>query len=129
MRKANVDKLKMKLIAEDDLEAIFEAFFDEFGEESDPVDNGPKLPDNNNPVSDLVANIGAIMLATDSIQVNPKSRGRLTPYHLRDQHFYHGAMMLDGHMVMYFYFDDLDVGLVNAYGKLARITMKEPLPN
>lgn len=128
----NLDKLvslKMKLVAENDFSVIWEYFMDNFAENEEFLDCGHPMQDDDSPIPKAVATAAATALASAGIRAKAAVVGNLIPIHIPEQQFVHGAMIMQGHLVTFFYFEDLDVGLVYVHisgddSRMLRVTVR-----
>jgi hypothetical protein len=115
MEKPTLFDLKKKLIIEDDFGKMYEFFMDHFGENDAFLALGKRVQPADFPITNVaVAAALATIAATPSAQ-KAKSAARVQPIHLPEEHFLHGPIHLGNTFGVFFYFEDVDVGLVYVY--------------
>lgn len=125
--------LKMMLVRDDDFKTIMDYFFDHFAENAEFMARGKSEPNSGQPIVQRVAATAAIMLATSGIRLDDTVAGALRPIHLPEDKFFHGAVTIRGQFLLFFYFEDLDVGMIcvetpNGQTRLARLTTRPNKP-
>jgi len=105
--------LKMKVVVLNDLSPIWDYFMDEFSENDEFLKMGAPLAETDeiHPVVPLVARAAAAAIFASGEAPDEDKVGRFIPIHLPEYRFIHGATMVHGRMLMYFYFEDLEVGM------------------
>ncbi|MCI0399534.1 MAG: hypothetical protein L0332_24130 [Chloroflexi bacterium] len=96
--------LKKKLVAETDFYRVFNYFFDHFGENEAFLDLGG--PTRHPTLEKIIAQVGGGLLGTRVVLMN------LLLIRLPEQGFIHGGCVLNGHVVNFFYFEDIQVGMM-----------------
>jgi hypothetical protein len=115
--------LKMKMTTGTDFTAIFHFFFEHFGENPEFMKLGKKID------HPLLAQILAHVARSVFAKVSTPTRSEFV--HLPDQHLIHGFCMFDDVMASFFYFEDLDAGMVSlitprsARVQIVRFSMKQ----
>jgi hypothetical protein len=108
----NLDKLgtlKKRLIAEDDLKQIWDYFSKHFDNE-EFMKLGRDLAVEDNELHDLVEAVGAIALRGEGVVVDQPAVSRIVQ--IPEENLSHGVAMLQGNLMRFFYFEDLDVGML-----------------
>jgi hypothetical protein len=105
--------LKMKVVVLNDLAPIWDYFMDEFSENDEFLKMGATLAETEeiHPVVPLVAKAAALAVFSIGEVPNEDNVGHFIPIHLPEYQFIHGATMVHGRMLTYFYFEDLEVGM------------------
>lgn len=124
--------LKMKVVAANDLKIPWNYFMDEFSENDEFLDMGAPLEATNDdihPVVPLVARAAAAAIFASGEVPNEDAVGHFMPIYLPEYKFIHGSTMIHGRMMMYIYFEDLEVGMTafNVMGEqviMSRITRR-----
>lgn len=98
-------ELKVKLVTETDFAAIFNYFFDHFGENDDFM--GVGVPRHNDQLQQVLVSSAQPILQQSVISVS-----HMLMVYVAEQRFYHGAAFFNGTMANFFYFEDIDVGLL-----------------
>lgn len=104
-------ELKKLLIAQDDFDQIWEYFTKYFDEDAEFMAIVPKIVANHE-IADLVAAAGATVLRDEGEEVHLPLESQTAAVNFAEESFIHGVAVLQGHMIRFFYFDDLDVGMV-----------------
>lgn len=100
-----LSELKVKLVTTRDFHATFNYFFDHFGENHDFMGTG--TPKYNERLQQVLATCAQPILKQSVIKmVNIKM------IYVEEQKFYHGAAMINHMMANFFYFEDIDSGLI-----------------
>jgi len=125
----NLNALKLKLISEPDFMVTMEYFFDHFAENDEFMKLGGPLPDRNHRIFEVVPRTGAELLTTYGVKLGNIAIGGLRPIYVAEEQFIHGSLMLERYLIVFFYFEDLDVGLLCAdtadgMTRLARLTLR-----
>jgi hypothetical protein len=111
--KDKLGNLKMKVVVENDLSVIWDYFMDEFSTNDEFLAMGGPLAETGgiHPVVALVAKASAAAVMASGEMPDQDAVGRFMPIHIPEHQFIHGATMIHGRMMMYFYFEDLEVGM------------------
>jgi len=118
--------LKLKMATGTDFSAIYNFFFEHFGENVVFMKMGEQT---RHPLLEqTLAHIARSMFKAD---ISLPSQVRLI--HLPDQHFIHGTCLFPKLLATFFYFEDLDAGMAafasSAFSgetKIARFSVKQP---
>lgn len=130
MEKPTLFDLKKKLITEDKFSDMWEFFLDHFGENDEFLERGHKVPPADFPITNVaVAAALAAMGSAESLRNNTKRAADIQPIHIPEEQFLHGPIHLGNTFGVFFYFEDVDVGLVYVYAgedlsKFARISVR-----
>ena len=96
--------LKLKMATESDFSAIYNFFFEHFGENPEFLKFGDHIE---HPILEqTLTHIARAIFKTD---LPLTTHGRFI--HLPDQHFVHGSCLFTGIMAAFFYFEDIDAGM------------------
>ncbi len=98
-------ELKLKLTTGTDLSSIFEFFFDHFGESDDFI--AASKPRYNAVLREILGYTIGVMLQRSGAQ-----RAEVTMLTVPKQQFYHGTIKTSDYLAPFFYFQDIDMGLV-----------------
>ncbi|MGO8672088.1 MAG: hypothetical protein ACLQVD_12060 [Capsulimonadaceae bacterium] len=122
--------LKMKVIAENNFDPIWSYFMDEFAENDEFLKRGGPLRDANHPIHKLVASTAATVIELNGLKKRGKQvAGGVMPVYIPEDRFIHGGMLLHGYLVIFFYFEDIEVGMLmldsrDGYTRMARLTVR-----
>ncbi len=120
----NLPTLKMKLIAEDSLDRIWEYFSEHFDSNETFMTLGRTVPPRDTALPDLVEAIGVMALREEGEDAMGPALCRVLKV---SEDFSHGVSLLQGHLMRFFYFNDVEVGMVFVHltggeYRLARLT-------
>jgi hypothetical protein len=129
MEKPTLFDLKKKLIMEDDFGQMYEFFMDHFGENDEFLALGQRVRQADFPITNVAVAAALATLATTANIQNAKKAAQIQPIHLPEEHFLHGPIHLGNTFGLFFYFEDVDVGLVYVYAgndlsNFARISVR-----
>ena len=96
--------LKLKMVSESDLFAIYHYFFDHFGENDEFMQMGVQT---SSPMIEQVLTEIARSLFEENIRKPKQSRIIRIP----DRGFLHGSCIFRDRMASFFYFEDIDIGM------------------
>jgi hypothetical protein len=105
---ANLNKLaelKIKLVTATNFKTIFNFFFDHFGENEEFLKVGG--PKHNELLQQVLVTSAQSVLKKSAIIVN-----NLLMVYVEEKQFYHGCAMFNHMLVNFFYFEDIDAGLL-----------------
>lgn len=97
--------LKVKLVTAKNFLDVFNYFFDHFGENEDFMGLGEPKP---HPLLEEVL----VHTARQVIQSPVIIVRNAFFIHLPEQHFIHGACLFNAHLANFFYFEDIDTGML-----------------
>lgn len=97
--------LKLKLTTDTDLGSIFDYFFDHFGENDDFI--AASKPRYNSTLREILGYTIGIMLRKSGAQ-----RAEVSMLTVPKQQFYHGTIKTSDYLAPFFYFEDIDMGIV-----------------
>ena len=115
MATGNLDKLnslRLKLIAESDFSKIMDYFFDHFGENAEFHMLGRPLNDPKHPIMESVPTTAGALLANTGAKLKSVGIHEIRAISLPEHKLIHGSVTMQGHVLVFFYFEDLDVGMI-----------------
>jgi hypothetical protein len=98
-------ELKLKLVTADDFYEVFNFFFDHFGESDEFIK--VSVPQHN----DLLQQV-LVACAEPVLQQRIVSVHNALMLYVAEHQFYHGAAFFNQFMINFFYFEDIDAGLL-----------------
>jgi len=105
-------KLKLRLVAEDDLEQIWDYFSTHLDRDPEFMKLGRVMPAEDHAIPDLVATVAAMALRNEGEEIDEPTLSRVLQRNVAKENFIHGVAILKAHMIRFFYFEDLDVGML-----------------
>jgi hypothetical protein len=106
-----LEELKVKLVTATDFFEVFNYFFDHFGENEDFMDRGVRK--HNDYIQQvLVASAQQVLKTSKVVTHHPLM------IYVKEQRFYHGAIWFNQILANFFYFEDINAGLM----ALAQVT-------
>ena len=109
---SRLTELRRLLMEEPDVEKVVRYFFDHLGDDPKLVDDS--APADHQALASILEQVGPRLVgAPDTTRVE-----RLTTYRVLEQPFYHGGCLIAGHLVTFFYFDDIRTGALGAMSSL-----------
>lgn len=120
-----LSKLKLKLTTGTKFNLIFEYFLDHFGENKDFI--AASTPQHNETLAQMIGlSVGTMLKKSGAQPVEVMMRT------VAEQQFYHGVLKMDEYLVPFFYFEDIDMGLLgvmkDANTMFARFRMQQVSP-
>jgi hypothetical protein len=98
-------ELKMRLISATDFYAVFNYFFDHFGENEEFIDKS--IPRHNSKLQHvLIASVEPVL------QQRTILARKVMMFYVPHEKFYHGAAIFNGVLTNFFYFQEIDAGLI-----------------
>lgn len=106
--------LKMKAIAENDFAPIWEYFLDNFAENDEFMSIGERLDVTDHPVKTALLLSAAMAFASSGMRPDKSAPSPdIRAIYVPEEKFIHGGVVVQRTMGAFFYFEDLDVGLLS----------------